>query len=109
MKINHITLLVSNREKSLDFYIGILGLKRKDVGKHIWVEVGESYIHLTENSGGPIPGTFYHFAISTRLEELRDKLVKNKSEFEDKESQIFLRDPDGNLVEFIDENDNFFK
>lgn len=109
MKINHVTILVKNRQKALEFYSGVLGLKKKNVKGHVWLEVGNSYLHLTENSGQPVSDTFYHFAISTDLDNVRKKLVSRNVEFQDKSSQIFLRDPNGNLVEFVDENDLFFK
>ena len=103
MRIEHVTLLVKNREATLDFFKRRLGFDYKFVGEHAWVIVGEQYIHITENSGSPISNTFYHFAVE--CDDFEDYITKIKSEgveIEDETpgSNIFIRDLDGNLIEF---------
>lgn len=111
MRINHVTLLVRDKEASKRFYADVLGLSiREDKG--LWVRVGEQYLHLTDSSGAPVVGTFYHFAIE--MENLPDFLqgLQRKGvavSHPDDGRQNFIRDPDGNLIELIDANDNFFK
>ena len=58
MRIEHVTLLVSSREKTLRFFQDKLGLQYKFVGKHAWVIVGNQYIHITENSGNTMEASF---------------------------------------------------
>ncbi len=42
------------------------------------------------------------------LEDLEGKGVET-FDFSEKKLQNFLRDPDGNLIELVDANDNYFK
>jgi catechol 2,3-dioxygenase-like lactoylglutathione lyase family enzyme len=113
MKINHVTLLVKNRDESEKFYTEILGLDKKEVGNSLWIKIGDQYIHLAENSGEPVPNTFYHFGIE--IDNLSDYLKKLKEKgveffyFSENKLANFIRDPDGNLIEFIDTNDIYFK
>jgi len=113
MKINHVTLLVSNKKQSEKFYIESLGFSKKEVGEHLWIDIGEQYIHLTQNSGKPVTDTFYHFAIEVDdlfayVEKLKEKGVSILN-FSENKMQIFIKDPDGNMIEFIDSKDKFFK
>ncbi len=110
MRINHVTLLVRDKETSKRFYAETLGLGvREDQG--LWIRIGGQYLHLTDSSGAPVPGTFYHFAIETeRLSEFLAGLEKKGVTIFHlgDERQNFVRDPDGNLIEFVDAHDNFF-
>ena len=113
MKINHVTILVSDKNLSRKFYTEVLGFEIKEIDGRLWIKIGEQYLHITENSGEPVPNTFYHFAIE--VDNLADYKItlKNKGvdifDFSDSNLQNFLRDPDGNLVELIDAADKFFK
>tara|TARA_Y100000310_G_C20602498_1_gene773791 strand:+ start:385 stop:717 length:333 start_codon:yes stop_codon:yes gene_type:complete len=110
MRINHVTILVKDKKKSEKFFTEVLGFKKRKTDKYLWIKVGKQYIHITENSGKPIPNTFYHFAIE--INDLHDYLKKIKEEgvkvLKDK-FQYFIRDPDGNLIEFVDKGNKFFK
>lgn len=125
MFINHVTILVQDKERSEDFYVNKLGLKRHPVGKSLWIAVGNQFIHLTQNSGSPVPDTFYHLAIGVEdlLDYLRRVIQKGVDVFDmDGHNQptrinqemdvpkrlFFVRDPDGNLIEFIDAANPFF-
>lgn len=80
----------------------------------MWIEIdGGRCIHLTENSGDPVSGTFYHFGIETDnlpacMERLKAKGV-DIFDFSGDKLQNFIRDIDGNLIELIDSKDKFFK
>ena len=123
--INHVTLLVKDKKATEIFFTEVLGLEKYDAGEHLWIKVGEQFIHITDNSGDPMRNTFYHFAI-----EIED-VVKYANEivsrgvrifdFDDDQNEIlvnseldksgrhfFLRDIDGNLIELVDANNQIF-
>jgi len=122
--INHVTILVKDKNKAREFYVNILGLEEYRVGKLLWIKVGNQFLHLTENSGNSIGNSFYHFALEAEnvdgyISDLRGKGVKffsfdahgGKIEItgdEAKERQFFIEDPDGNLIEFLDTANHFF-
>lgn len=123
--INHVTILVSNKDRAREFYTNVLGLEPVNVGKSLWMKAGSQYIHVSQNSGNPVAKTFYHFAIEvddfkTYLHDLIQKgievfdldnlqKVKINTDLEDETRQFFVNDPDGNIVEIIDTNNPFFK
>ena len=113
MRINHVTLLVADRGKAEEFYAGVLGLEKEERSGHLWIKVGEQYVHLTENSGPVAGDSFYHFAIEIEnLPGYLEQIGCRGAEVFDvalERTQGFVRDPDGNLIEFIDEKNNFFK
>lgn len=126
MFINHVTVLVNDKERSEDFYVNKLGFKKHPVGKSLWVAVGDQFIHITQNSGPSVAGAFYHFAIGVENfgEYLRQVIEKGVEIFDidganqpiriNKELDapgrlFFARDPDGNLVEFLDSKNQFFR
>lgn len=98
------TLLVSNRDNTLKYFQNKLGLRYKYVGTHAWVVVGNQYIHITEDSGNPVTGSFYHFCIEMEnLEDYASSLVAKGVVLIDKSSSnFFVKDPDGNLIEFME-------
>jgi len=113
MKINHVTLLVKDKQEAERFYTLILGFEKKEDEGRLWIRIGDQYIHITENSGAPVADTFYHFAIEmddvpAYAEMLREKGV-GVFDVPENPLQKFVRDVDGNLIEFIDSNDKFFK
>lgn len=126
MKINHITIPVANRDRAARFYADTLGLQIIEKGTSKWVQVGEQYIHLAQNSGLPANHSFYHFCISIAevkkqveklmlagidVFDLSDTLdiVDMNDNLDRQNRQFFFHDPDGNLVELIDEKNEFFK
>ena len=124
--VNHITILTSNKEKAEKFYIDTLGFEKVSKGNHLWIKVGNQYIHITDNSGKPNKDTFYHFAIEIEnlkeyleeivkkgvsvfdLDERQNKILVN-SDFNKDRRNYFINDLDGNLIEFIDSKNGFFK
>lgn len=124
--INHITILVSDKDRAREFYTNILGLEPVSAGKSLWMKAGNQFIHVSKSSGDPVTGTFYHFAIevddfNTYINDLIQKgievfdldsdlqKVKVNTDLDDKTRQFFVNDPDGNIVEIIDTNNPFFK
>lgn len=127
-QINHVTVLVTDKERAKEFYCGILGFQEYSFGeggKHLWVRAGTQYVHLSNNSGPPVTGNFYHFAVGFEdFRNLLDELVakgvdvfdldENIAEvsvnqnFDEQVRQFFVRDPDGNLVEIFDINSKYF-
>ncbi|EKE27309.1 MAG: hypothetical protein ACD_3C00225G0012 [uncultured bacterium (gcode 4)] len=124
-KINHVTILVKDKEKTEKFFTEILGLEKISVGESLWIKIGDQYVHISNNSGAPVSNTFYHFAIE--YENLSDVIkgiiekgidvfdldkeirpISINSEFNKEGRQFFVRDYDGNLIELIDSGNKFF-
>jgi catechol 2,3-dioxygenase-like lactoylglutathione lyase family enzyme len=109
MKINHITVLVKDNYKALDFYADKLGFEKIIVDKHCWAKVGEIHIHLAVGSGSPTKDSFQHFCVAVdNLPEYINNLKKKDVQVEKTEYQFFVKDLDGNLIEFIDMNNKYF-
>lgn len=124
--INHTTIVVQDKKSAEDFYVAKLGLEKVVVGKSLWIKVGSQYIHLNENLEMLPQKTFAHFAIAVEgvrmyVQEIIAKgvtvfdLDENGRDIDinqnlSKEHRCFFaRDPSGNLVEFLDVHDPFFK
>ncbi len=124
--INHITVVVKNKTEAERFYFDLLDLERLDVGKSLWARVGKQYIHINENPNLEKVKTFRHFSIE--VEGLKPYLVslinKGVDVFDldgnlektdvnsnlDKEMRnYFVEDPSGNIVEFFDSSNVFYK
>lgn len=116
--IAHVSVLVSDTNKSLMFYRDILGLTvdpdRPDLGyPGAWLTVGQQQIHLLELpnpdsvEGRPEHGgRDRHVALYiTNLEKLIASLKENNITYTLSKSgrkALFCRDPDGNALEFIE-------
>jgi glyoxylase I family protein len=117
--IHHVSLLVTNLEKSKHFYGKILGFKESYERPPFdfpgaWYEVGHTQIHLiVHNEGKTLRGTKKidsrdgHFAIRVRyIDKLIEQLKTHNIEFLNKPNnqtewhQVFISDPDGNIIEF---------
>ena len=126
MKLNHVTILVANRLKAVEFYSSNLGLETIEKGKSRWMKIGDQYLHLAQNSSKPIKNSFYHFCLSVNkiipfIEKLvtkgidvfdldKDMIKKDINQnFQKKDRQFFINDLDGNLIELIDENNEYFE
>ena len=126
MKINHITILVSDRLKAAEFYQNILAMEIIERGKSRWIRVGDLYLHLAQDSGEPIKNSFYHFCVSIdNLPEYLNKIISKGVEVYDldenmqktdinvnldkKQRQFFINDQDGNMIELIDNSNEFYK
>ncbi|MHB1951219.1 MAG: VOC family protein [Acidiferrobacteraceae bacterium] len=115
--IAHVGILVSDLERSLAFYVGVLGLKRHDQRPDLgyrgaWLDLPSGQqIHLLElaktaaGQDAP-PGRDAHLAIHVRaIDNVRHALANAHTPFSPSRSgrrAIFCRDPDGNALEFIE-------
>jgi len=115
--ILHASVIVSNTQRSLQFYHDVLGLpvssERPDLGyPGAWLWVGEQQLHLLELpnpdpvSGRPAHGgRDRHIAIGVPdLDSLRKRLDLAGISYTSSKSgraALFVRDPDGNALEFI--------
>jgi glyoxylase I family protein len=117
--IHHVSLLVADTRRALDFYVGVLGLERDKQRPNLgfpgaWLQVNtDQQIHLLEldnpYAGANLPehgGRDRHAAFSiTGLDELAGRLGQAGIPFRMSSSgrqALFCRDPDGNTLEFID-------
>ena len=118
-EILHTGLLVKDTARSLEFYLGVLGLEidptRPDLGyPGAWIRVGRQQIHLMElASPDPVTGRPAHggrdrhlaLAVSD-VEELRRALDAAGVVYTHSKSgrrALFCRDPDGNALEFVEQ------
>ncbi len=114
--LHHVSLLVSDTRKALDFYHDILDLplaNRPDMGfPGAWLQVGGQQIHLLElenpdpTTGRPAHGgRDRHFAMTADcIDAIREHLDQAGITYSLSKSgrkALFCRDPDGNAVEII--------
>lgn len=114
LRLHHVSILVSDLERALRFYEGLLGLQqaqRPDLGyPGAWLSLGEQQIHLLQLAGPPadrmVPvGRDRHLALMVedldglmaRLEDAGLGLARSRSG----RAACFCRDPDGNGIELI--------
>ena len=108
----HAALLVTDLGLARQFYEGVLGLRQKPRPSFdfpgVWYDVGECELHLmvTPSSLTPAqhrPRRDNHIAFRVEdLEEARSALKRAGLSFRESSSgmpSIFVRDPDGNLIE----------
>jgi glyoxylase I family protein len=117
--IHHVSLLVADTARALDFYTGVLGLERDEQRPDLgfpgaWLQVNAfQQIHLLEvenpYASVTLPehgGQDRHAAFSMAgLDELAERLDEAGITFRMSSSgrrALFCRDPDGNTLEFID-------
>ena len=116
--IHHVSLIVADTHKALAFYIDMLGLEkeldRPDLGfPGAWLKIGEQQIHLLELPN-PDPilnrpdhgGRDRHLAVEVNdLGSLTNKLDEKNITYSMSQSgrkALFVRDPDGNVLEIIE-------
>ncbi|MGD8311452.1 MAG: VOC family protein [Gammaproteobacteria bacterium] len=115
--INHVSLLVSDTQRALRFYCGLLGLQvdvgRPELGFHgAWLKVGDGQIHLLELAGEPRSrdhvhgGRDWHVALNvTGLEAVIQAFEAAGVSYTLSRSgrrALFCRDPDGNAIELVE-------
>ena len=123
--INHITVVVKNKEEASEFYFNKLGFEKVMVGKSLWAKVGSQYIRINEKIDKKPLITFSHFAVELdNLKSYLEDLIKKGIEVFDLDEDLekidininlekptrsfFAYDPSGNMIEFIDESNIFF-
>lgn len=119
-EITHVSFIVDDVEQSLQFYRDVLGLsvdvQRPDLGYDgAWLKLGEQQIHLLQlPNSDPVRGRPAHggrdrhvaFHIDS-LAQLKGALGEVNIPFTESRSgrkALFCRDPDGNALEFIEDN-----
>ncbi|HEY7911709.1 MAG TPA: VOC family protein [Blastocatellia bacterium] len=108
----HAALLVTDLERARDFYGRVLGLKEKARPAFnfpgAWYDLGGAELHLMVTpemlpAPGARPRRDYHLAFQVDdLDEARRALESTGLVFRESSSglpSIFVRDPDGNLIE----------
>ncbi len=117
--IHHVSLLVSDTQRALDFYHGVLGLPldpgRPEMGfPGAWLRIGQQQLHLIElpqqlaaETASVHGGRDRHFALVVGdIEGLRQALEENGITYtlsRSGRSALFCRDPDGNAVEIVEQ------
>ena len=118
LDIQHVSLLVADLDRALDFYQGLLGLEvsdaRPDLGyPGAWLNLGSQQLHLLllpnpdPSEGRPEHvGRDRHTAFRVNgLEDLAQTLETAGVTFTRSRSgrrALFCRDPDGNGIELIE-------
>jgi glyoxylase I family protein len=116
--IHHVSLIVAETARALDFYQGILGLElapeRPDLSfPGAWLRVGDQQIHLLElPNPDPVEGRPAHGGrdrhLAMRVSSLDEVTARldaaglGYSLSRSGRRALFCRDPDGNALELID-------
>jgi catechol 2,3-dioxygenase-like lactoylglutathione lyase family enzyme len=115
--VHHISFCVTDLTRSRDFYERVLGLaaiERPDLGfPGVWYAAGDTEVHLIQAPAGVDVGTppaaltplanHSAFAVDDYAEALRHFKNCQLEVFETNPGagQLWVRDPDGNVLEFI--------
>lgn len=118
-KLLHAALLVNDLARAREFYEGVLGLKEKP--RHafdfegVWYDLGENELHLMTApdalpSARQRPRRDFHVAfLIDDCEVAKAHLAKLGIPFREGRHglpQLFVRDPDGNLIELQQRPEN---
>lgn len=108
----HVAFLVNDLEAAKQFYGGILGLKQKPRpnldSPGVWYDLGDLELHLIVTNRQLLPANERpnkdsHLALAVEdYESIKKELKDAGVAFGESSSgapQIFVRDPDGNLIE----------
>ena len=111
-QINHVTTMVKDTAKAMEFYNNLLGIKQiqsqVDNPAITWLQLDNGVmVHLIETPDAPAkPGNIHHAFQVDNLEETQKILENNGFEIlrgclrYDGQAYFFIEDPDGNSVEF---------
>jgi glyoxylase I family protein len=115
--IHHASLLVSDTQKSLEFYCGVLGLQQIERPPlpfpGAWLALGQQQIHLLElDNPDPTTGRPAHGGRDRHVAMMIDSYDALREDFLaagvehtlsiSGRRALFTRDPDGNALEFIE-------
>ena len=126
VKFDHLTVVVTDLERSIGFYVGFLGLTQVPRPNFdfegAWLECGDVLLHLIKEheASGPAaneisaelkPGRTWHFAFLVdngdtyyqRALELGYKIYNPPKRRPDGAYQVFISDPDGYVVEICEQ------
>jgi catechol 2,3-dioxygenase-like lactoylglutathione lyase family enzyme len=112
MRLLHAAFLITDLERAKRFYANVLGLKEKPRPDFdfpgAWYDLGDCELHLMVTSEALTPADSrprrdHHIAFRVDdLEETRRSLREAGLTFRESSSgmpSVFVRDPDGNLIE----------
>lgn len=117
VNIHHSSVIVTNTQRSLEFYCGVLELKLLDRPNFpyagAWLDLGVQQMHLLElDNPDPITGRPNHGGLDRHiafhvknLDHLKNRLDNAKVSYTLSASgrkALFCRDLDGNALEFIE-------
>ncbi len=117
MHIHHVSIIISDIERSKAFYCEILGLElaqRPQLGfDGYWLKIGDAQIHLLQlDNPDPVSGRPEHAGRDRHLalqvddlDMMRQKLEMSHIPFTLSRSgrkALFCRDPDGNGIELLE-------
>ena len=109
--INHVTLYVSDMRRSRAFYTELLGLPIRDEGVDFCeFRCGSGFLGLYEKGGTtPARTGIDHFCIGVEgldvkkaFKTLQQALPSAAPELKEEDTQVYVRDPDGILVQLCD-------
>ena len=107
--VHHISFAVRDLAKSLEFYQGLLGLEpieRPNLGiAGAWLAAGNGQVHLIQTPPGLSPLANHDaFAIEDYAATLASLKARGLEVLETspEQGQLWIRDPDGNVIELID-------
>ena len=111
-QINHVTTMVKDTARAMEFYNNLLGIKQiqsqVDNPAITWLQLDNGImVHLIETDEAPAkPGNIHHAFQVDDLEATQSTLESNGFEIlrggvrYDGQAYFFISDPDGNSVEF---------
>ncbi len=111
-QINHVTTMVKDTARAMEFYNNLLGIKQiqsqVDNPAITWLQLDNGImVHLIETDEAPAkPGNIHHAFQVDDLEATRETLESNGFDVlrggvrYDGQAYFFIEDPDGNSVEF---------
>lgn len=110
-RVNHVGIPITDRKKSLAFWRDIVGVKvvpsMVDSPNIVWTVVGDgAMVHLIEAREGRPAGYHTAFEVTNfdatlkRFQEL-GIAIEGPGERHDGQRYLFVRDPDGNRIEFV--------
>ena len=111
--INHVTLYVSDIRRSKAFYTELLGLPIRDEGVDFCeFRCGGSFLGLYAKGGAQLQRTgIDHFCIGVEgldvkkaFKTLQEALPSAAPELTEEDTQVYVRDPDGILVQLCNVN-----
>ena len=109
--INHVLTVVKDVKKSMEFYCGLLGFKHiqsmVDNPDITWLQLPSgAMLHLHETDTAPVKPDNVHNAFEAAdfdsAKQTLDKIgipIERSGTRNDGQKFMFIRDPDGNLVE----------
>jgi lactoylglutathione lyase len=110
--IHHVGIPVTDFERSLQFYAGVLGLEPiaapKAFAEHVrWLRLGDEHIHLIRGAAKPEQDGSRHVALHIKnVRAARAHLTAQgftliEQPFVKNADRFYINDPDGNSVELI--------